>query len=403
MARQMKESGIDWIGRIPNEWHLAQLKRFVTVNNGREILEEIDKSNDAIPVYGSGGIFKYTSSYLYDGIAVLFGRKGTLGKPIMTNGKIWVVDTMYYLTYSPELDPKFNYFQLQCFDWVPHITQTALPSIVASEIVSCSFAFPLLWEQKKIASFLEAELAKIDIVQRNTRFAIDEYKRLRQSIIAEAVTKGIQRNRQMKPSGIDWIGKLPADWKVQRGKHLFVETNERSIDGHEELLTVSHITGVTPRSMKNVNMFMAESLVDYKVCHIGDLAANTMWMWQGAIGVSKYEGVISPSYNTYRQRNNSYYYGYLEYLLRIPNLVATYAAYSTGITASRLRLYPDQFFSIMFPVPPMSEQKEIADYLDKKCAEIDTLISKKAALLEELENYKKSLIYEYVTGKKEVQ
>lgn len=403
MARQMKESGIDWIGRIPNEWHLAQLKRFVTVNNGREILEEIDKSDDAIPVYGSGGIFKYTSSYLYDGIAVLFGRKGTLGKPIMTNGKIWVVDTMYYLTYSPELDPKFNYFQLQCFDWVPHITQTALPSIVASEIVSCSFAFPPLWEQKKIASFLEAELAKIDIVQRNTRFAIDEYKRLRQSIIAEAVTKGIQRNRQMKPSGIDWIGKLPADWKVQRGKHLFVETNERSIDGHEELLTVSHITGVTPRSMKNVNMFMAESLVDYKVCHIGDLAANTMWMWQGAIGVSKYEGVISPSYNTYRQRNNSYYYGYLEYLLRIPNLVATYAAYSTGITASRLRLYPDQFFSIMFPVPPMSEQKEIADYLDKKCAEIDTLISKKAALLEELENYKKSLIYEYVTGKKEVQ
>lgn len=403
MARQMKESGIDWVGRIPNEWHLAQLKRFVTVNNGREILEEIDKSDDAIPVYGSGGVFKYTSSYLYDGIAVLFGRKGTLGKPIMTSGKIWVVDTMYYLTYSPKLDPKFNYFQLQCFDWVPHITHTALPSIVASEIVSCSFAFPPFGEQKRIATFLEAKLAKIDTVQRNTRFSIDEYKRLKQSIIAEAVTKGIQHNRQMKPSGVDWIGKLPADWKVQRGKRLFVETNERSIDGHEELLTVSHITGVTPRSMKNVNMFMAESLVDYKVCHIGDLAANTMWMWQGAIGVSKYEGVISPSYNTYRQRNNNYYYGYLEYLLRIPNLVATYAAYSTGITASRLRLYPDQFFSIMFPVPPVSEQKEIADYLDKKCAEIDTLISKKTALLGELENYKKSIIFEYVTGKKEVQ
>lgn len=403
MARQMKESGIDWVGRIPNEWHLAQLKRFVTVNNGREILEEIDKSDDAIPVYGSGGVFKYTSSYLYDGIAVLFGRKGTLGKPIMTSGKIWVVDTMYYLTYSPKLDPKFNYFQLQCFDWVPHITHTALPSIVASEIVSCSFAFPPFGEQKRIATFLEAKLAKIDTVQRNTRFSIDEYKRLKQSIIAEAVTKGIQHNRQMKPSGVDWIGKLPADWKVQRGKRLFVETNERSIDGHEELLTVSHITGVTPRSMKNVNMFMAESLVDYKVCHIGDLAANTMWMWQGAIGVSKYEGVISPSYNTYHQRNNNYYYGYLEYLLRIPNLVATYAAYSTGITASRLRLYPDQFFSIMFPVPPVSEQKEIADYLDKKCAEIDTLISKKTALLGELENYKKSIIFEYVTGKKEVQ
>ncbi len=185
-------------------------------------------------------------------------------------------------------------------------------------------------------------------------------------------------------------------------KAIFIETNERSVTGEEELLTVSHITGVTPRSMKNVNMFMSESLVDYKICHVGDLAANTMWMWQGAIGVSKYEGVISPSYNTYRQRSNTYNSDYLEYLLRIPPLVATYSAYSTGITASRLRLYPDQFFSIVFPVPPMDEQIEIAAYLNDKIPAMDRLIAKKEACLVELKKYKKSLIYEYVTGKKEV-
>ena len=167
-------------------------------------------------------------------------------------------------------------------------------------------------------------------------------------------------------------------------------------------LTVSHITGVTPRSAKNVNMFMSESLVDYKICHVGDLAANTMWMWQGAIGVSNYEEVISPSYNTYRQRTHAYYSGYLEYLLRVPVLVSTYAAYSTGITVSRLRLYPDQFFSIVFPVPSNDEQKEVATHLDTKCAEIDRLIAAKQQLLTELESYKKSVIYEYVTGKKEV-
>ena len=140
----------------------------------------------------------------------------------------------------------------------------------------------------------------------------------------------------------------------------------------------------------------------YKICHEGDLAANTMWMWQGAIGVSKHEGVISPSYNTYRQRNNEYVSDYLEYILRITPLVATYPAYSTGITASRLRLYPDQFFSILFPVPSRDDQMEIVSYLNGKIPEMDKLIQKKEQFLVELENYKKSMIYEYVTGKKEV-
>lgn len=127
-----------------------------------------------------------------------------------------------------------------------------------------------------------------------------------------------------------------------------------------------------------------------------------MWMWQGAIGVSKYYGVISPSYNTYRQKADTYDADYLEYLLRIPPLVATYAAYSTGITASRLRLYPQGFFSILFPVPPRKEQQEIAVYLNKKIPQIDRLIIKKEKFVDELKSYKRSLIYEYVTGKKEV-
>ena len=209
-------------------------------------------------------------------------------------------------------------------------------------------------------------------------------------------------SRLMKKCNITWLREIPDEWTTQRGKHLFVETNERSVTGEEELLTVSHITGVTPRKNKNVNMFMSESLVDYKICHEGDIAANTMWMWQGAIGVSKYYGVISPSYNTYRQKTDTYDADYLEYLLRISPLVATYAAYSTGITASRLRLYPQGFFSILFPVPPRKEQQEIAVYLNKKIPQIDQLIIKKEKFVDELKSYKRSLIYEYVTGKKEV-
>jgi type I restriction enzyme S subunit len=203
--------------------------------------------------------------------------------------------------------------------------------------------------------------------------------------------------RKMKDSGIEWIGEIPEGWTCKRGKQLFVETNERSKTGSEELLTVSHLTGVTPRSQKNVNMFMSESLVDYKVCHPGDLAANTMWMWQGAIGVSRFHGVISPSYNTYRQRTINYIPEYLDYLLRIRPLVDTYNAYSTGITLSRLRLYPQSFLSIHFIVPPMDEQQKIATYLDVECSRIDAMLAKTRDSIKEYKKLKQAVITQAVT------
>lgn len=201
----------------------------------------------------------------------------------------------------------------------------------------------------------------------------------------------------MKDSGIEWIKSIPVNWECKRGKQLFIETNERSIAGTEELLTVSHITGVTPRRQKNVNMFMSESLTGYKICHPGDIAANTMWLWQGAVGVSNYHGVISPSYNTYRQRTNDYDSKYLDYLLRIQPLIDTYAAYSTGITLSRLRLYPESFLSIYFIVPPLTEQQHISSYLDVHCSEIDAMLSKTRSSIEEYKKLKQAVITQAVT------
>ena len=203
--------------------------------------------------------------------------------------------------------------------------------------------------------------------------------------------------RKMKDSGIEWIKSIPENWECKRGKQLFIETNERSIAGTEELLTVSHITGVTPRRQKNVNMFMSESLTGYKICHPGDIAANTMWLWQGAVGISNYHGIISPSYNTYRQRTNDYDSKYLDYLLRIQPLIDTYAAYSTGITLSRLRLYPESFLSIYFIVPPLTEQQHISSYLDVHCSEIDAMLSKTRSSIEEYKKLKQAVITQAVT------
>ena len=179
----------------------------------------------------------------------------------------------------------------------------------------------------------------------------------------------------------------PARWPLIRGKQLFQEIDERSKDGKEELLSVSHITGITPRSQKNVTMFQAESLVGYKLCKIGDIAANTMWTWQGAIGVSKYAGVVSPAYNVYRQKSDIFNPRYLDMLLRERRLVDVYHSLSTGIRPSRLRLYPDVFLTIQLPVPPREEQDQIVRFLDWKVSSINKLISNyrhQIALLDEM-------------------
>ena len=180
----------------------------------------------------------------------------------------------------------------------------------------------------------------------------------------------------------------PSRWPLYRGKQLFQVVDERSQTGTEELLSVSHITGITPRSQKNVTMFQAESLVGYKLCQVGDIAANTMWTWQGAIGVSNYAGVVSPAYNVYRQRGEVYNPRFLDMLLREQQLIDVYHSLSTGIRPSRLRLYPEVFLTIRFPVPQKDEQEQIVRFLDWKISDINKLILNyrhEITLLNELE------------------
>lgn len=177
------------------------------------------------------------------------------------------------------------------------------------------------------------------------------------------------------------------DWKRIKSNHLFQEINLRSETGSEELLSVSHITGITPRSQKNVSMFQAENLIGYKICQKGDIVANTMWTWQGAIGVSDYDGVVSPAYNVYRQKGDYFDNRYLDFLLREKFLVDVYHSLSTGIRKSRLRLYPSQFFTIDLPVPSKNEQVQIVRYLDWQVSKINQLIraeKKELELLKEL-------------------
>ncbi|MBE9322454.1 restriction endonuclease subunit S [Klebsiella pneumoniae] len=195
-----------------------------------------------------------------------------------------------------------------------------------------------------------------------------------------------------------WLPPVPEHWNEQRAKTFFHEVDERSKTGHEELLSVSHITGVTPRSQKNVTMFKAASYVGSKLCRPGDIVINTLWAWMAALGTSKHAGIVSPAYGVYRPHSaDSFNPVYLDYLLRTCVYVAEYIGRSTGIQSSRLRLYPNQFLDIPLLQPPRAEQDQVVAYLRAKDAHIARFIKAKRDLIALLTEQKLRLIDHAVT------
>lgn len=404
MARKMKDSGIDWIGEIPEGWEVVQLKRFAEVHNGREIDVEVDSTDSsAVGVYGSGGVFKYTNRAQYSGKAVLFGRKGTLGKPLYVEGQLWAVDTMYFLTYSNRLLEKFSYYQFLAFNWAPYTTHTAIPSVVASEIVACYFPIPPLEEQAKIADYLDNGCASLDTILDKTRSSIEEYKKLKQAVITQAVTKGVRGEREMKDSGVEWIGEIPKEWDILNlVAHTSMLTPMRdrpeNLDGPIPWIRIEDFDGKyissskvslgvskeTVRSM-NLKIYPVGTILCTSSCIMGKCAIVSREL----VSNQRFIGII-PDQNTCEN--------FLYYLMLSNSERMNYLA--TGALQANLSRSSFEHLKVQFP--SYQEQKEISDYLDTKCAEIDKLIAKKKQLVKELESYKKSLIYEVVTGKREV-
>ncbi len=212
--------------------------------------------------------------------------------------------------------------------------------------------------QEEISNYLDRETARIDelIAEKEHMLALLEEKRT--TLITRVVTRGLDPNAQLKPSGQDWLGEIPAHWGVERAKNLFSVRDERSDDGSEELLTVSHITGVTSRTEKDVTMFEADDKAGYKRCMPGDLAINTLWAWMGAMGISPLEGIVSPDYHVYTSKGELLP-EFVELLCRSRPFVAEVSRWSKGVWSSRLRLYPENFFEMRLPVPPHGEQLDI--------------------------------------------
>jgi len=277
------------------------------------------------------------------------------------------------------------------------VTRFGLPK---DEIGKLLIPVPPLVEQHRIVDYLDKETKQINVLISEKERMLSLLVEKRIALLSHVVTRGLNLDAPLKNSGHPWLGEIPSHWDVRRSKRLLQERDERSITGEEELLTVSHITGVTKRSEKNVNMFEAKSNEGYKKCYSGDLIINTLWAWMGAMGVASENGIVSPAYHVY-ELGTELLPEYIDALVRIPVFAKEVTRFSKGVWSSRLRLYPEGLYEVRFPVPPINEQKEIIDsiaYEREQTSEIEFELKKSIILLKERRS---ALITAAITGQLE--
>ena len=419
--REMKDSGIEWIGAIPQDWKTDRLQWH---------LKEINVSNNPIQTKNilsltiEAGVIPYAEK----------GNQGNKAKEDYSQYKIAFPDTLvinsmnviigavgisqYFGCVSPVYyvfgpiegtDLRYIYylftntgFQKEMRKYAKGILEIRL-RISSNDMLKRIVPSPPFKEQQRIADYLNKMCTEIDAVLEKTRASIEEYKKLKQAVITQAVTKGIRGDRPMKDSGSVWFEEIPCNWVMKRIKYLF--HIKKDIVGKEGY-TVLSITqrGIQPKDLSKNEGQIAANYSQYQLLAPGDFAMNHMDLLTGWVDISKYSGVTSPDYRVFvlddTEKNDSSYYLYLMQMCYFNRIFYGLGQGVSGM--GRWRLQADKFLNFPVVVPPVDEQKEIASYLNEKCSGIEVLIAKKQQYLTEIENYKKSLIYEYVTGKKEV-
>ena len=430
MARQMKNSGIEWIGDIPAHWKLKKLKALFLERKEKndpiktDFILSLGAAYGVVPYAekeGGGNKAKedltdYRLAYPND---IVMNSMNIISGSVGISKYFGCVSPVYYMLYPRQdnVDPNFYCYLFQTKAFQRSLLglgngilmkessngnfNTVRMRIPMEKLGVQLLPMPDFQEQKRIAEGLERLIVEIDLVMNKTNTTIEEYKKLKQSIISEVAIRGIRDNRSIKDSGIEYVGNIPAEWEVVKNSRLFRE-NVRQPNPNDISLSLSQADGLVATDDMKEKAMKTSTYEGWKRVCIGDLVLNRFKAHLGVLFAANLEGMVSFHYGVYEPQIplvTKYY----EYLCHSDAYRAIYANKSNGMVVGLQNLSNANFYSVKSLYPPVEEQKEIVDYLDKKCAEIDTLIAKKTALLEEMESYKKSVIYEYVTGKKEVQ
>ena len=399
-----KDSGIEWIGEIPIHWEVCAFKRKITINNGKDYKDFLD--NEIYPVMGSGGCFAYCSKYMYDGEALLMGRKGTIDKPLYINGKFWVVDTMFYAVPTKDLCCKLAYYLALTFPYSLYSTSTALPSMTQTDLGNNPVAFPPLIEQQAIATYLDEKCGEINRAIDVQKKKIDLLNEMKQTIITDAVTKGLDSNATMKDSGVEWIGKIPEHWEVRRLKTLCKSIRNGYVGPTRDLYQEFGIPYIQSVHIKDGNILFERE--EYYVSdewakkHPKIKKGNILVVQTGDIGQialvnAKYDLCNCHALIILDINNNVISSEFLSLYLRSNIGKELMLQTKTGALLPHLNSTQIGFTKAL--LPPFQEQQSIVAHIEKETTKIDTQISKANRHIELLEELKQSIITEAVTGK----
>lgn len=415
--REMKDSGIEWIGQIPKHWEVhpvyayfeegktknyrMQEQNLLSLSYGRIIRKDINTNGGLLPasfntynVVEAGDIIIRPTDLQNDKRSLRTGLVKEQG-----------IITSAYIDLRPKdnVNSKYYHYLLHSYDVIKvfyNMGNGVRQGLNFSEFAKLLLLEPTTVEQQQIADYLDTQCSEIDATAEDIQKEISLLEDYKKSVITEAVTKGLNPDVEMKDSGIEWIGQIPKHWKIIRIGYILGEIDRRSITGMEESLSVSQVLGVVPSSQIAVPS-TASTMVGQKIVEPGELVLNKLKAHLGVCFVSNYKGLVSPDYAVYKA-NEKVKSKLLEYVFHTASCIWEFKKYITGVGQGLSRLYTKDLFRINVALPDMLEQQQIVSYLDTKCSEIDTLIADKKRQLDILADYKKSLIYEYVTGKKEV-
>ena len=397
-----KDSGIPWLGEIPEDWEVKRLKFLAKIQNGTDYKHV--ETNDGYPVIGSGGQFAYANSYLYDGESVLLGRKGTIDKPLYVKGAFWTVDTMYYTEILKNTYPKYFYYLTLTIDFGRYSTQTALPSMTQTALNNLIFAVPNYAEQTAIAHYLDTKLGEIDALIDKQQILLKKLAEQRTAVITHAVTKGLNPAAPMKNSGVEWLGEVPAHWETWKITHAIdligsgttpKSDNAEYYDGDILWVTTSELR---ENFISDTKQKVSDSAIkEYSALKIYPVNSVAMAMYGatiGRLGILEREATFNQACCVFGN-SKILHYKFLFYWLwhRRPILISL----SNG--GGQPNLSQDDLRKLKIPIPSYEEQINIAEYLDQETAKIDRLCETVNQTIGRLKEYRTALITQAVTGK----
>lgn len=422
--KEYKDSGVQWLGEIPSHWKCIPIRRIAQVNplKNKQLNEDdtvgyapmdrirCDKMTPTIITVSkltSGLTYCETGDIVLAKVTPCFENGNVAIVPTVQNGCCFGSSELFVFRAKSIVNVRFLFYTFLNKGFVDAGASTmrgtgGLKRVTTEFANNAPIPLPFKAEQRSIVSYLDTKCSLLDTLLSNKEKQISLLQEMKQRVIADAVTRGVNPNVKFKATNISWLPEIPEHWKIKPIRSLLREVTEKSETGEEELLSLSQYTGISyKKDAKNTGMFDAESTIGYKKVYPGQFVMNIMLAWNGSYAVSGLQGIISPAYCVFdfvSDCDKLYYH----YLLRLGIYSGAFKTASRGIIDSRLRLYPNRFYPFPIICPPIDEQRAIVSYITERTSKIDTLIEKLTKEIVCVKEYKQRLISDVVTGQVKV-